>query len=119
MPFSHHCGAETATGAAYCGSCGSATSISAAITTQIPTIAHEPRSPNTKSIKDALDNIAAKLGIEKIAGVSPKDFFSEILSRHEPDGVERLLSVGTPDTTPNLDVSMGVMPHAWIFFRIL
>lgn len=173
MPFCHHCGAETLTGAIYCSSCGSAISIAAAITTQVPSladesgpqkakskrepspvaitthipviapesgpqkaktireaslaavtmqvpqVAYEPRSPNAKSIKNTFDSLAEKLRIKKIAQFSLKDFFSEVLGRHEPDAAERLLSVGTPDNTPKVEASMSAMPHPWIFFRIL
>lgn len=71
------------------------------------------------SIKNASDKITSKLGLEKIEEFSLSDFFSETLRRHSPDEVERLLSVGTPETTPKLEKSMSVMPTPWIFFRVL
>jgi RsiW-degrading membrane proteinase PrsW (M82 family) len=54
-----------------------------------------------------------------IQGFSLSRFFSEVFRKHEPDEVERLISVGTPETTPAPDASMGVMPNPWIFFRVL
>jgi hypothetical protein len=53
MPFCPHCGAETLTGAAYCGSCGSAISISAAITAQGPAITDEPEPQKAVTITEA------------------------------------------------------------------
>ena len=71
------------------------------------------------SIQNASDKITGKLGIEKIEGFSITSFFSEVFRHHDPDDVERLLSVGTPETTPILNSAMGVMPNPWIFFRVL
>ncbi len=71
------------------------------------------------TIKTASDIITSKLGLEKIEGFSLNQFFSEVFSRHDADEVERSLSIGTPDTTPIPNASMGAMPNPWIFFRVL
>jgi RsiW-degrading membrane proteinase PrsW (M82 family) len=60
-----------------------------------------------------------KLGLEMIKGFSLADFFSEVFRKHDPTEVERRLAVGTPETTPLPDASMGVLPNPWIFFRVL
>jgi len=67
----------------------------------------------------ASDTITSQLGLEKIEGFSLSKFFSEVFSKHAPDELERQLAVGSPDTTPALNLKMGVMPSPWIFFRIL
>jgi RsiW-degrading membrane proteinase PrsW (M82 family) len=71
------------------------------------------------SIQNASDKITGQLGLEKIEGFSLTAFFSEAFRKHDPDDVERLLSVGTPETTPIPNTAMGVMPNPWIFFRVL
>lgn len=71
------------------------------------------------TFQGATDRITGKLGIEKIEGFSLTSFFSEVIRTHEPDEVERLLTVGTLATTPKPSVDMGVMPNPWIFFRVL
>ncbi len=71
------------------------------------------------TIQSASDRITAQLGLDRIEGFSLRHFFSEVFRSHAPDEVERQLSVGAPDTTPDLHVAMGVMPTPWIFFRAL
>lgn len=71
------------------------------------------------SIQSASDVITNNLGLEKIKGFSLKTFFSEAFRKHESDEVERLLSVGSIDTTPPLHPSMAILPNPWIFFRVL
>lgn len=71
------------------------------------------------SFQHASDSITNRLGIEKIEGFSLQRFFSDIFTKHSPDEVEHILSVGTPNTTPIPDASMGSMPSPWIFFRVL
>lgn len=78
-----------------------------------------PEEASRASFQGASDRITEKLGLARIEGFSLGTFFSEVFSKHSPDEVERMLAVGTPDTTPPLDPSMGVMPNPWIFFRVL
>jgi len=79
---------------------------------------------NTKPVinshfQKASDNITEKLGLEKIEGFSIATFFSETFRKHDPIEVERLLTIGAIDTTPEPHPSMGVLPTPWIFFRVL
>lgn len=81
----------------------------------------EQRSRSTPGdhFQNVSDGITSKLGLDKIEGFSLQNFFSETFRRHDRDEVERLLSVGTQETTPLLNARMGVMPSPWIFFRVL
>lgn len=112
MAFCSKCSTQLAAEAAFCGACGVAVITSTQSQTAQP-------SSYTTHFQNASDRITEKLGLEKIEGFSLTTFFSEAFRRHDPDEVERLLSVGTPETTPIPNAAMGVMPNPWIFFRVL
>ena len=110
MSFCSECGNEHIENAMFCSKCGK------------PKNASTPDARVTGSsfsLQDASNTITEKLGLAKIEGFSLRAFFSETFRHHESDEVERLLSVGTLDTTPQLSQEMGVMPNPWIFFRVL
>jgi len=111
MAYCPQCKTQLAAGLAFCTECGAAVGAAAK---------EEPeQSSHHSSIQSVSDSITEKLGLEKIDQFSLSKFFSEVFSKHNPDEVERLLSVGTPDTTPPPSASMGIMPNPWIFFRVL
>jgi len=110
MAFCSRCGTSVAAQARFCESCG---------TSLIAGPSGRSSTSYTAHIQNASDRITGKLGLEKIEGFSIATFFSEVFRKHDPDDVERLLSVGTPETTPLLNAGMGVMPNPWIFFRVL
>lgn len=112
MAFCTKCGTKVAAEEPFCGACGMSVITSAQSQSAQP-------SSYLASIQSASDRITGKLGLEKIEGFSLKTFFSEAFRRHDPDEVERLLSVGTSETTPMPNAAMGVMPNPWIFFRVL
>ncbi len=105
------CHAVAEDGAAFCTACGAQLDGQA--------VAPGPQDVYAKTIRSASDGITTRLGLERIEGFSFAKLVSEVFGHHEPDAVERLLSVGTPDTTPALDPSMGVMPSPWVFARVL
>jgi len=86
---------------------------------EVPKDASIKNNVYSSSFQGASDRITSNLGLEKIESFSVTSFFSEVFSKHDPDEVERLLSVGAPGSTPKLSSDMGVMPNPWIFFRIL
>lgn len=108
--YCSQCGTKTDAGCNFCEGCGADVHLAKSSVMQK---AVQP------SIKNATNTITSRLGLETIDGFSIKTFFSEVLSKHDPLEVERQLSVGTPDTTPELHESMGNMPNPWIFFRVL
>ena len=112
MAFCSKCGTELMNESTYCGVCGNH------VINLNTSIAVE-HSRYKASLQDAADKITAKFGLEKIEEFSLKSFFSEVFSKHDSDEIEELLSVGTKGTTPELSISMGIMPNPWIFFRIL
>ena len=63
------------------------------------------------------DRISSAAGVQKLAGFSLRDTFSEVFSRHSDEEVERYFSVGGPDTTPPLDQIDVRWPKPWVFFR--
>ncbi len=67
----------------------------------------------------ASDVITNQIGLDRVENFSIKDFFSEVFKKHDPNDVERQLSVGSLDTTPELHQSMTTLPSPWIFFRVL
>jgi protease PrsW len=79
--------------------------------------ANKPRLDS--SIQNASNLITDKLGLEKIEGFSLKSFFSEVFSKHDPDEVENLFTVGSSITTPALTPGMQNFPSPWLFFRVL
>ncbi len=108
MEFCIGCGTQHQVDSNYCIKCGKSRNVAVG-----------EKSTNSFTIQDASDTITNKLGLEKIEGFSIHTFFSETFRHHDSDEVERLLSVGTLDTTPQLSPEMGVMPNPWIFFRVL
>jgi protease PrsW len=112
MAYCTQCGAQMAEGAAFCSGCGASVNKSAQSKSA-------KSAGSSSSIQSVSDSITGKLGLDKIDGFSLSKFFSEVFRKHEPDEVERLIAVGTPETTPVPDASMGVMPNPWIFFRVL
>lgn len=112
MAFCSKCNTSITSDAAFCSTCGMAV-----ITSAKPQPAQSLN--YTSHIQNASDKITGKLGLEKIEGFSLGSFFSEAFRKHNPDDVERLLAVGTSETTPLLNAAMGVMPNPWIFFRVL
>jgi RsiW-degrading membrane proteinase PrsW (M82 family) len=75
--------------------------------------------PNKITIQSLSDNITDKLGLEKIEGFSLSGFFSEALKKHHESEIEKILSVGTAQSTPKPNASMGNMPNPWLFFKVL
>lgn len=63
------------------------------------------------------DRISSAAGVQKLAGFSLRDTFSEVFSRHSDEEVERYFSVGGPDTTPRLEQIDVRWPKPWVFFR--
>lgn len=114
MELCSKCNVEIFPGGAFCVACGEA--VHSSEQTQKPTTSS---SSSTTSFQSTTDKITEKLGIEKIEGFSLGAFFSEAFRKHDPDEVERLLTVGTLETTPMPNAGMGVMPSPWIFFRVL
>jgi len=113
MSFCVNCGTLIADKSLFCTVCGTAKDASV-------NLSQSSQSKNySSSIQSASDKITQKLGLEKIEGFSIKSFFSEVFSKHDPEDIERLLSVGTYETTPKINPSMGMMPNPWIFFRAL
>jgi RsiW-degrading membrane proteinase PrsW (M82 family) len=109
MAYCTKCGVQHQTDSKFCENCDNLNDTNL-----------KEKSPNNSfSIQGASNKITDKLGLDKIEGFSIHSFFSETFRHHESDEVERLLSVGTLDTTPLLSPEMGVMPNPWIFFRVL
>ncbi len=61
------------------------------------TDAQGPQAPFIERFSQRISNAA---GVEKLEGFSLLEMFSEVLSRHSDEEVERYFTVGTPETTP-------------------
>jgi RsiW-degrading membrane proteinase PrsW (M82 family) len=78
----------------------------------------KPTTPHSK-VRSASDAITERLGLDTIDGFSLGSFFSQVFSKHDPELVESMFTVGSRETTPALNPSMGELPNPWIFFRVL
>jgi len=56
---------------------------------------------------------------EKLEGFSLKETFSQTFSRHGSDAVEDYMMVGSPRTTPPIELAETGWPKPWMFFRVL
>ncbi len=56
---------------------------------------------------------------DKLEGFSFKELFKEVFTKHGGDAVEEYLAVGTPRTTPPLELVDTNWPKPWIFFRVM
>jgi RsiW-degrading membrane proteinase PrsW (M82 family) len=83
------------------------------------TVSEQNVSSNILYTQDLSNKITKNLGLEQINNFSLSNFFSEAFRKHHADEAEKLLSVGTSDTTPIPNHNMGNMPKPWIFFRAL
>lgn len=64
------------------------------------------------------ERISSTAGVEKLEGFSLQEMFSEVLSKHTDEEVERYFTVGTPETTPPLHEVDTRWPRPWLFFRM-
>jgi protease PrsW len=112
MAYCSECGFQLAGKVAFCSQCGTAVNKPAQAKSA-------ESSGKSSSIQSVSDSITGKLGLDRIDSFSLSKFFSEVFRKHDPAEVERLISVGTAETTPPLNAAMGVMPNPWIFFRAL
>ena len=65
------------------------------------------------------DKIRALASSDKLEGFSLKDLFKETLTKRGGDAIEDYLSVGSPRTTPPLELVDTNWPKPWMFFRVL
>jgi protease PrsW len=120
MAYCSECGVKLAGKAAFCAGCGAAVSASVQLKAEkSSTPSSFPESESEGLTQSVSNSILQRLGLEMIKGFSPADFFSEVFRKHDPNEVERRLTVGTLETTPQLTAEMGILPNPWIFFRVL
>lgn len=79
------------------------------------TDAQGPQAPFIERFSQRISNAA---GVEKLEGFSLREMFSEVLSRHSDEEVERYFTVGTPETTPPVQEVDTRWPRPWLFFRM-
>jgi RsiW-degrading membrane proteinase PrsW (M82 family) len=68
------------------------------------------------NIREKIRNLAST---DKLEGFSLKDLFNETFAKHGPEAVEEYLAVGSPGTTPPLEMVDTNWPKPWMFFRVL
>ncbi|MGO9323445.1 MAG: PrsW family glutamic-type intramembrane protease [Terracidiphilus sp.] len=56
---------------------------------------------------------------DKLEGFSLTEIFKETFKKHGPDAVEEYLGVGSPRSTPPLEMVDTNWPKPWMFFRVL
>ena len=67
-------------------------------------------------IREKIRNLAST---DKLEGFSLKDLFKETFMKRGADAVEDYLAVGSPRTTPPLEMVDTNWPKPWMFFRVL
>jgi RsiW-degrading membrane proteinase PrsW (M82 family) len=65
------------------------------------------------------DLISSQLGLDKLDRFSWSHFFGQCWVAHSKDEVEKILIVGTHQTTLLPSCEMGVWPQPWVFLRVL
>ena len=68
------------------------------------------------SIREKIPDLAST---DKLEGFSLKELFQETFTKRGPEAVEEYLSVGSPRTTPPLEMVDTNWPKPWMFFRVL
>ena len=68
------------------------------------------------SIREKIRDLAST---DKLEGFSLKELFQETFTKRGPEAVEEYLSVGSPRTTPPLEMVDTNWPKPWMFFRVL
>jgi RsiW-degrading membrane proteinase PrsW (M82 family) len=81
--------------------------------TQTATIKHGPAAV----IAGVTGRITSIAGIERIEGLSRKDFFSEVFRKASDEEIDEMFSAGTKSTTPALETIDTRWPHPWLFIR--
>lgn len=70
-----------------------------------------------------MDDLSSKIrqlaSTDKLEGFSFKEIFKETFAKHGADAVEEYLGVGTPRSTPPLEMVDTNWPKPWMFFRVL
>ena len=69
-----------------------------------------------EGLESTLRNLCAT---DKLEGFSLKELFKETFRKRGADAVEEYMGVGTPRTTPPLEVVDTNWPKPWMFFRVL
>lgn len=68
-------------------------------------------------IGDLSDRISSVAGVEKLQGFDARDMFSEVWRSRTDDEIEEYFTVGTPSTTPPLEMVSTAWPKPWVFFK--
>ncbi|HEY0256672.1 MAG TPA: DUF4339 domain-containing protein, partial [Candidatus Methylacidiphilales bacterium] len=68
---------------------------------------------------DFSGGITTVAGVEKIQGLSGRDFFSNVLRRRKDDEMEELFTTGTRSATPLLRDVDTHWPKPWVFFKAI
>lgn len=80
-----------------------------------------PENPNLSETQKIASKVSEKVtqmaGVEQLEGFSLGDLFSEALKRHSTEEVEEYFTVGTPSTTPPIELVDAGWPRPWVFLR--
>ena len=63
--------------------------------------------------------MASAIGIEKLKGFKIADLFSDVFSKHTREEVENYFTVGTVNTTPDIQDVDTSWPKPWMFMRMM
>lgn len=86
--------------------------------------APRPDAPNLRDEASAFfdtvsERISTTVGVEKLQGFSPGEFFSAVFNRWTDEDIEEEFITGTRKTTPTLTEIHTGWPKPWAFFRVL
>src|SRR5579863_9189560 len=79
-----------------------------------------PKQAHAGGVMDGLSSKIRQLAsTDKLEGFSFKEIFKETFKKHGADAVEEYMGVGTPRSTPPLEMVDTNWPKPWMFFRVL
>jgi protease PrsW len=78
-----------------------------------------PHPQQVNLLESLRSRIRGLASTESLEGFSLKEMFSDVFKRRGTDDVENYVMVGTPKTTPPIELVETGWPKPWLFFRLL
>lgn len=113
--FCVNCGCSVGEGSVYCQNCGARVFSSAPSCSSVAGKVWKAVCGVLNKVADGLNVMAGGSGHVELNFVP---FFDSVLKRHERGEASRLLSGGTPETTPSLANVSSAWPHPWVYSRV-
>jgi RsiW-degrading membrane proteinase PrsW (M82 family) len=113
------CGTQNKPGASFCSNCGARISGAAPARPGQPVTETDWRKHAGTVFENISGHITTAAGVEKVEGLSGKEFLSGVLKKRSDDEIEQLFITGTSTTTPTLADVDTHWPKPWAFFKAM